>query len=132
LSCSAAADCDDADPCTTDSCVNSSCTHSALSTPGLITGVSASSDKQTYSWAAEPNSANYDVVRGDLSAFPVGPGGGDEICFDNLGVSMVSDPATPASTGSGFWYLVRGENSCANGGYGTESNGSPRLTTTCP
>jgi hypothetical protein len=41
------------------------------------------------------------------------------------------DAAIPAP-GGGFWYLSRGENACGNGTYGTQSNASPRVTTTCP
>ncbi len=130
--CTSAAECDDADPCTTDACTNSVCTHSALGTPGLASGVAADPDKQTYTWNAAPNATRYDVVRGSLSAFPVGPGGADEVCFaDEPGASVV-DGVTPTPGGTGFWYLVRGDNDCTAGGYGTESNGSPRNTTTCP
>jgi subtilisin-like proprotein convertase family protein len=132
LTCNTAVDCDDADPCTTDSCVNSACTHSALGTPGLVAGVSASSDKQTISWTADANSTRYDAVRGSLAALPVGPGDGDEVCFDNLLVSAVVDPATPAPGDPGFWYLIRGENSCTDGSFGTQSDLTPRITTTCP
>jgi subtilisin-like proprotein convertase family protein len=131
LTCSTASDCDDSDSCSVDSCVNGFCTHSPVLTPGAVSGVTAASDKQTYSWSAEPNSTRYDVLRGDLSALPVGPGGGDEVCFDNLLVSVLMDPATPAP-GDGYWYVVRGENSCTNGSYGTDSIGNPRISTTCP
>jgi hypothetical protein len=80
-------------------------------------------------------STRYDVVRGTVLALPVGPGGGDETCFDNLGGPSLNDP-TPPAVGSGFFYLSRGENTCGNGTYGTQgvhgAPGAPRTTTTCP
>jgi hypothetical protein len=73
----------------------------------------------------------YDVLRGSLSALPVGPGGADENCFDNLLSASLTDATIP-SPGTGFFYLARGENACLNGTYGTQSNLTPRTTTTCP
>jgi N-acetylneuraminic acid mutarotase len=73
----------------------------------------------------------YDVVRGALGAFPVGPGGGDEVCFDNRAGTTLAEPALP-NLGSGFWYLARGQTSCGSGTFGTRSDGSPRTTATCP
>jgi hypothetical protein len=57
--------------------------------------------------------------------------GGHEVCFDNLAGPTVTDPAVP-NPATGFWYLSRGENTCGIGTFGTQSNGSPRATTTCP
>jgi hypothetical protein len=45
--------------------------------------------------------------------------------------SSLADSTVPAA-GAGFWYLSRGENSCGNGTFGQQSDGTPRLTTTCP
>jgi hypothetical protein len=53
------------------------------------------------------------------------------VCFDNLPSTTLVDATVPAP-GSGFWYLSRGENACGNGTYGTQSNATPRTTTTCP
>jgi hypothetical protein len=53
------------------------------------------------------------------------------VCFGDLGGASLVDPAIPAS-GEAFWYLVRGENACFVGGYGAQSDGTPRVTTTCP
>jgi hypothetical protein len=64
-------------------------------------------------------------------ALPVGPNDGDEVCFDRLASTTFVDSALPAP-GTGFWYLSRGENACGVGTFGNQSNGSPRITTTCP
>jgi hypothetical protein len=93
--------------------------------------VSIAADKATFSWAPTASATTYDVVRGSTGALPVGPGGGDEVCFDDLPGPSVIDVTVPAA-GSGFWYLARGENACGNGTFGNRSNGAPRITTTCP
>jgi hypothetical protein len=124
--------CDDGNPCTAnDTCGGGACTGTAVGAPPEVSGVTFALNKQTLSWASALTATNYDAVRGALAALPVGPGGGDEVCFDNLpGTSMV-DGAVPV-TGAGFWYIVRGESACGNGSYGQASGGSPRITTTCP
>jgi subtilisin family serine protease len=88
------------------------------------------------SWSLASGGTTSDVLRGSLAALPVGPGGGDEACLGSaLGVTSLTDPATPAAS-SGFWYLVRGGNTCGKGPYGFERrNGAPstpRSSTTCP
>jgi hypothetical protein len=106
-----------------------------ITAPAEATGVSAAADKTTFSWTAVPAATQYDVVRGSLLALPVGPGAGDESCFDNLAAPSLSDPTVPVA-GDGFWYVSRGENACGNGTYGTQgvngAPGAPRVTTTCP
>ena len=81
--------------------------------------------------SAVAGATRYDALRGDLASFPVGPGGGDEFCFNDLAGPSVTDATVPAP-GTGFWYLSRGENACGNGSYGTQSNLTPRISTTCP
>ena len=100
--------------------------------PGEVTGDAFAGDKETYSWTSDPLATQYDVLRGDLSALPVGPGNGDEVCFGNVAGTSYVDSSTPAA-GSGSFYLVRGENSCAAPGtYGNDSSSTPRVSTTCP
>jgi hypothetical protein len=79
-------------------------------------------------------------VSGDLAAavvgaLPVGPGGSDEICFDDRADPTLVDTAVPA-VGAGFWYLSRGENASCAGSFGTQgvhgAPGAQRVTTTCP
>ena len=87
-------------------------------------------------WTLAPNATNSDALRGGLNAFPVGPGGGEELCFPNIAGTVLTDSAVPAA-GSGYWYLLRGRNACAGAGtYGNQGlNGSPgalRVSTTCP
>ena len=88
------------------------------------------------SWSLADGATTSDVLRGSLAALPVGPGGGDEACLGSaLVVTSVTDPATPAAQ-SGFWYLVRGANTCGKGPYGFEGRiaapWTPRNSTTCP
>jgi len=120
---------------TLDTCdAGSGCNFAPNPAPGESSGVGAP-DKTTYTWSATAGATSYDVVRGSTAAFPVGPGGGDESCLGPVGSPSVTDATVPA-VGSGFWYLIRGENACGNGSYGNEgfhgAPGSPRSTTTCP
>jgi len=71
------------------------------------------------------------VVRGLTSALAVGPGAGDEVCFQSLAAPTILDATIPAS-GTSYWYLARGGNACGIGSYGQQSDGTPRITTTCP
>ena len=125
--------CDDGNSCTVgDACGGGVCLSGTPITPPAETqNVTVSADKTTYSWSQAAYAMRYDVVRGSTGAFPVGPGGGNEVCFDDLAGATVIDSAVP-SPDSGFWYLSRGENACGIGTFGTQSDGSPRTTTTCP
>ena len=104
---------------------------STITAPAETTNLTAAANKTTYNWSAAAFATRYDVVRGSTAALPVGPGGGDEVCFDNLLSATLVDAAVP-SAGGGFWYLSRGQNACGDGTFGNSSNGSPRSTTTCP
>jgi hypothetical protein len=125
--------CNDNDPCTQgESCGNSVCTGGAnIGAPGEIQGVTASADRATYGWSAAPGASGYDVVRGSLAALGVGPGAGDEVCFEATSAPAISDDTVPPD-GEGFWYLMRGANTCGPGTYGTRHDGTPRTTSTCP
>ena len=93
--------------------------------------MTVAADKTTYDWSAVAFATRYDVVRGSLAALPVGPGGVDEACFDDLPGPSLVDATIPAAD-TGFWYLSRGENACGTGSLGQQSSGASRITTTCP
>ncbi len=129
--------CSDGNACTMgDSCGGGRCSAgSPITAPPETAGLSVAADKATYGWSAAAFATRYDVVRGSLSALPVGPGAGDEVCFDDLPGPSLVDTDVPAP-GAGFWYLSRGENACGIGTFGTQgvlgAPGAPRVTTTCP
>jgi hypothetical protein len=133
--CSGQADgtgCDDGDACTiNDACSAGSCAGTPITAPAETQHVRVEADKTSFVWDPQPSSTNYDAVRGGLGAFPVGPGGGDEVCFDGLGAAELVDASIPA-TDTGFWYLSRAQNACGVGTFGQRSSGMSRLTTTCP
>jgi hypothetical protein len=124
--------CDDGNPCTAgDACGGGTCQIGVPITPPEASGLVAAADKTTFSWATTLYASQYDAVRGLVGSLPVGPGGGDEVCFADLGGVALGDAAVPPP-GAAFWYVVRGENACFVGTYGTQSNGTPRVTTACP
>jgi hypothetical protein len=124
--------CDDGDACTIEVCDGQGgCAHTPITAPPEVGGLAAAADKATYTWPAALFATQYDVVRGLMAALPVGPGGGDEVCFDDRAEAWLVDATIPV-VGNAFWYLVRGENACGLGTYGTWSDGTLRTTTTCP
>jgi hypothetical protein len=62
---------------------------------------------------------------------PVGPGEGDEICFEVVSGTTLIDTSEPDAD-TAHWYLARAASACRIGVPGTQSDGSPRITTTCP
>jgi hypothetical protein len=133
--------CDDGNPCTqTDSCQGGTCVGSnPVPAPGDVgntVSVNKAGTDANLAWTLAPNATNSDALRGGLNAFPIGPGGGEELCFPNIAGTVLTDPAVP-SVGSGYWYLIRGRNTCAGAGtYGNQGlSGSPgalRVSATCP
>ncbi len=124
--------CDDGNPCTIgDSCIDGYCAGAMMPPLPETRKLLAAADKATFSWSAMMNATQYDVVRGSTSGLPVGSNTTDEVCFDNLADTSLTDPGVPSRDG-GFWYLSRGENRCGAGSYGMRSDGSPRVTTSCP
>jgi PA domain-containing protein len=89
--------------------------------------------KTSMSWSSGAAGAGsgiqYDVVRGSIAELPVNSSG-STTCLGQTAATSLTVSASPAAN-SGFWYLVRGTNSCGNGGYGTRSNGTPNVTTVC-
>jgi hypothetical protein len=123
--------CNDGNGCTADdTCFEGGCFGSPITAPPDVTGVALQPDRATVTWTSVTYATSYDAVRGNVSALPVGPGGGDEHCFNDLTSPSLFDN-TPLPPGGIVWYLVRGENSCGVGTFGTESNGFPHATGTC-
>lgn len=131
--------CNDGDTCTTgDICQGGVCIGTRVPSPAEVDDgvrVDRAGGSTLLSWHMAAGSTRSDVVRGLLSALPVGPGGGDEACFDDISGNSLTDGTNPAA-GAGFWYLVRGESACDQGPLGFATRGAtptdPRVTTTCP
>jgi hypothetical protein len=92
-------------------------------------------DTTTLAWDSDAvNSGSgtlYAVLRGNLAELPVGSGAA-ETCLDaGTGDQSLSGLLDPPS-GSGFYYVVRGVNSCDAGVYGFDSNDIERNSDTCP
>ncbi len=124
--------CNDGDNCSiNDACAGNRCAGTPTVDLSATQFLRVQANKTTYFWDATPNAQQYDVVRGALSALPVGPGGADEACFDNLASTSLSDLALPAPN-TGFWYISRAEYACGPGSFGQRSDGTERVTATCP
>lgn len=107
----------DADPCTIDLCVsggNTHCEHRIQCADGTceVPDVRFGADRTTLSWSL-PNLVcvpasmwdGYEVVRGLVSALPVGSGTAETVS-ETHDTPALSDPANPPA-GQAFWYIVR-------------------------
>jgi hypothetical protein len=131
--------CDDVNGCTVnDACSAGVCTGDGVPLPAEVSGgieLSQSGGVTTISWTPAAGSTSSAVLRGLLSALPVGPGAGDEVCLDGGAGTTITDDSDPWEY-EGYWYLVSGVNSCGHGSYGWQwENGAQtvqRESTTCP
>lgn len=125
--------CSDSDPCT----FGNTCNCGSCGVPNARLEVSTlrvSANKRTITWgppAGAPPGAVYDVLKGQQSQFPVGTGPGELCLIHGISVASFDDFQNPAIN-SGFWYLARHHNSCGTGSYGSQSNGTPRVSSACP
>jgi hypothetical protein len=131
--CPAVCDPDQAD--TDADLIGDACDCPAGGPPAEVQTLRFAPDRMTISWPAVPAATSYEVVRGSVSALPVGTGGGDEVCLGPVAASMIVDGAAPVGD-QGFFYLVRARNACETGplGYRDEHGirTSPARTSTCP
>jgi hypothetical protein len=114
-------DCNDSDP-------------DVHASPAEVTGLRFAEDGVTLEWdSAAPSAGSataHDVVAGRISDLPVGSGA--ETCLESsITAASTVVPELPP-TGHGSWYLVRGRNACGIGSYGSDSNGTERVSAACP
>jgi hypothetical protein len=131
--------CDDANACTTnDTCHAGVCSGEGPASPAEVDNalmVTQIDGVTTITWDSAAGSTTSDVLRGLVSALPVGPGGDDEVCLmDGTANTAATDPDTPDPDAT-FWYLVQGVNDCGKGPFGYQDDQgllTPRTSTTCP
>jgi hypothetical protein len=109
---------------------------SVLSAPSDIDGLRWSS-KTGVVWLSDASrsgtATRYDVLVGDLSAVGVLHASAGDLCIgDDLSSTQVIDGTPDPATGTGRFYLVRGDNACGKGRYEVTSDGRDRLATACP
>jgi len=101
--------------------------------PSEATGLHFTQGNTTLEWQSslDPGGTSmwYDTLRSDLATDFVGP----TICVEtDDGDTEATDVGSPAP-GDTFFYLVRPENACPEGGtLGVDSDGLPRVGRTCP
>ena len=92
-------------------------------------------NKTTLSWESEAlyagSGIRYDLLAGDLSEVGnYGAHSGDRCVSDDIAATNATDQVVPAP-GTGFFYLVRGNNGCGAGRYQTGIGGVDRAATAC-
>ncbi len=99
--------------------------------PGEVSLVTFSS-RVALSWSPDAPGASsvYNVVRGLVSELRSHSVTSQQCITTATAATMITDADVP-SLGDGFFYLVRGRNSCADGSYGKDTSGVARLPIAC-
>ncbi len=114
------ADCAPADP-------------SASVPPVEVTGVALRRGGTTLlEWVGQGTGFRYDVVSGSLADLHAIPQVAPVCVHNNLPVANTPDNRPDPPPGSGLYYLVRAQNRCGLGDYGSDSSGHLRPTAGCP
>ncbi len=106
--------------------------------PGEVIGLlaSKSATDTLLTWVTTSDASRYDILRGSVGVWPVGSNPGTETCLANDDYITRTTDASVPSFGHAFWYVVRAENACGIGSYGSQaSHGvstTPRTSTSCP
>jgi hypothetical protein len=111
--------CDDGDPCTTaDVCASGTCSGVTITAPPEALDLAADPDKVRLTWSEATYATSYDVVSGSIPS-----GGGVSLaagaCLSSVTDLLFDDLRAAPAPETGYWYLVRGHNSCGAGTYGT-------------
>jgi hypothetical protein len=107
--------------------------HGAFALPGEISGVLLDGDAIAWDSAvpAAGSGTVYDVLRAGIHDQPPGSGA-SEVCFEpGIATPSATDVSVPP-VDDGYWYLIRGRNTCGAGTYGSASDGTPRSPVACP
>ena len=131
--------CSDGNDCTlSDSCQAGVCSGSAAPHPPEVTNLQFDPDTQKVTWTptgGAPLPILYDVTRG-LTTEPPSGGAPSAVCVANGTGAAEAIDATVPDVGEGFWYLVRGRDTCNTGTWGYAATdgvpGTERLVNACP
>ena len=106
---------------------------SVFAPPGDVGTLSLQSD--TLSWSSLATTAGpgtmYDVARGDIANLETAGTAGSVALACAMAGTTATDVETPA-TGAGFYYMIRGRNSCGAGSWGKDSRQVDRISNACP
>ena len=129
--------CIDGDACTIDDeCSAGACSGTPLAVPGEVQDLTVSGAAgTTVTWTAQSESVAYDVAGGLVSSLAPDAGVSNAGCVGaDLSASPFTDGRADPPEGDAYYYIVRGQNACAqNGTYGYASGGGERMPLTpCP
>ena len=130
--------CSDGNTCTADSCdaAANACVHTPIPVPGQLGDTLQESQDPatgtaTITWSAIASASIYNTYRGTIPMNFMGSRGlspYDHVCFESAdaagnGATLSTDGGGPGA-GTAFYYLVDGENACAEGPLGNASDSS--------
>jgi hypothetical protein len=106
------------------------------STPGAIADLSLSKlgSMTVLDWGSLGISEIYDAARGTTADLRTAGGTSDATCILSNGATpQITDSDPNPAPGETYYYIVRGQNACGLGSYGTTSSGVERTPTVdCP
>jgi len=108
----------------------------AFDVPDPVASIDFAPDRTTIAWPplAERAGAGtvYDVLRGDLAELRSTGSLSDAVCVAaGIPAASTVDSETPGPFGA-FYYLIQARNACGATGWGTNSDGTPRVHLACP
>jgi hypothetical protein len=103
--------------------------------PGLQLVHTALTESTQLSWGSLGAGVAYDVAAGTIAELAIDGGVASASCLveDEASTSWSDERGDPTVSGTGYYYIIRGENICGTGSYGTTSTGADRSpTSACP
>ncbi len=128
------APCDDGALCTNnDTCSGGVCAGTPGPPPEIpVVGMSGHATT-TVSWSGLGGGTTYDLVSSTLSDLRVQAAAGATCLANDVAATSYGDTRSNPSSGDGYYYLIRAQNVCGNGGYGFDSSATERVPAAgCP
>ena len=117
------APCDDGVQCTNNDACNAGTCAGVVGPPPEIRGVSAvGHDVTTLGWTGFGGGTTYDLMTSTLADLRIQATSGASCLADNVPGASYIDPQPNPVPGGGYYYLMRAQNVCGDGGYGFDSN----------
>jgi subtilisin family serine protease len=108
----------------------------AFDAPDEVGGLGFDADKTTLTWTSLAFEAGtgtlYDVIKGDLADLRATGDVSAAWCVGSASTAASYADAVDPDPDTGVYYVIQARNACAESGFGSSSDGTPRLHATCP
>jgi serine protease AprX len=108
----------------------------AFDVPEEVGGVGFDADKATLTWTSLAFEAGtgtlYDVIKGDLADLHATGDVSAAWCVGSASTASSYADAVDPDPDTGVYYVIQARNACAESGFGSSFDGTPRLHASCP